>query len=505
MKKPFLLTLFTIILTGNLLFSCGTTEAVSEPQPVTTSLDSLFRVYLNHPALQGAQVGIFIQDPETRRVIFGKNPHTLFIPASNQKLITTAAALDILGPEHRFHTDFYAEDSLGETGVLEGDLYIRGGGDPTISGRFHEDDLTYDLRAWADSLKSDGITGIRGDIIVDANLFHDRPAHPAWENRDLSYWYAAQVSALSLNDNCVNITIRPGDSLGEPAGLGVEPETDYVAVDNRLVTVHEDSLTDYEYYREPGTNHIVFSGRISRSEDRIKDWVTVDDPARFTGEVFRDVLRKQGIAVTGTVLRTDSIPDYREKVRLFQHQSPPLQEILGVINQRSQNLYAEMVFKMLGFHKKADGSFAGGKAAVESYLAGVGVDTEHMRVSDGSGLSRHNLVSPFQLVTVLRDMYTGDYRREYLQSLSRAGENGTLENRFRGSIADGRVMAKTGYVGSVRTLSGYLDTMDNHRLIFSLMVNNYTTNTSVINELQDSLISIISSKTLGDLAKNQGA
>lgn len=462
-------------------------------------LDSLFAAYLNHPALESGQVGIFIQDPATRRVVYQRNAHKLFIPASNQKLVTTAAALNRLGPDFRFKTSVYAENPPDENGVVRGDIFIRGGGDPTLSGRFHDNDLTYDLRNWADSIDTRGIREVTGNIVVDANLFKDERIHPAWEYGDLSYWYAAQVSALSFNDNCVNVYITPNDTLGAPPHIRIEPAEQLLQFENNLVTVHEDSLTDYEYKRLTGSNRIIFRGKISQSRSRILNWVSVDNPAIFTGLNFNIILSENGVEIPAVVGETFEIPEYDGMELLFSYESPPLSEIIQVINRRSQNLYAETLFKMLGFETLANGSFAGGRAAVRSYLAGIGVDTGRMYVSDGSGLSRRNLISPYQLTAVLRNMYTGEHRDVYLESLALAGDEGTLQNRFRGSVADGRVMAKTGYVGFVRTLSGFVETEDNQTLIFTFMVNNFTTSTSVINELQDSIISIISSKTMNEL------
>lgn len=510
---------FAILLLSFLAASCASAPSGSElaaPDPVTDTeqnhiperkisrlqLDSLFSVYLGHPALQSGQVGIFIQDPASRQIIYQKNAHKLFIPASNQKLVTTAAALSRLGPDYRFKTAIYAETPPDENGVLNGNLYIRGGGDPTLSGRFHENDLTYDLRNWVDSLKSKGIREISGNIVTDANLFRDDQVHPAWENGDLSHWYAARVSALSFNDNCVNIYITPHDTLGGRPEIRVEPYENFVQIENNLITVHEDSLTNYDYYRIPGSNRIIFQGKISQSSPRRLNWVSVDNPAIFTGFSLSNLIRENGIQIGNSVGETFVIPDYDEMVQLFTYESPPLSEIIQVINRRSQNMYAETVFKMLGFETRANGSFAGGRAAVLSYLSGIGVDTGRMHVSDGSGLSRRNLITPYQLAAVLRNMYTGRHQEVYLESLALAGDEGTLQNRFRGSIADGRVMAKTGYVGFVRTLSGYVDTADNKQLIFTFMVNNFTTSTSVINELQDSIISIVSSKTVEELLSN---
>ncbi len=492
--------LITFICVLVLLAGCAGIPPATEKEQA--GLEALIEPYLKHPALASAAVGIFIQEPETRRVVYQKNPHALFMPASNQKLITTAAALSELGPEFQFQTQIYADGPI-ENGVLRGDLYLRGTGDPTMSGRFHHGDTMRDLRNWVDSLKAQGITQITGDVIADANLFDDRRLGNGWEYNDLSYWYAAEICALSFNDNCLNVTITPGDSLGTPANLQYEPNTRYVEVTNNLVTVHPDSITEYDYHRTPGTSRIRFYGSISQSETEINDWVTVHNPALFTATVFAELLEQNGITINGSLREIQyekgEIPEYSALEQLVNYPSPPLAEIIRVINKRSQNFYAEQVLKRLGYEVTGNGSFGGGIQAVEEFLAEIGVDTEHANIADGSGLSRRNLISPYQLVTVLRHMYESRYREIYTFSLPVGAENGTLEDRLKSPYAAHKVQAKTGYVGFVRTLSGYVRTLDERTLIFSILINHYATNTSVVNELQDTMLTLITSHTYRDL------
>ncbi|HKJ67610.1 MAG TPA: D-alanyl-D-alanine carboxypeptidase/D-alanyl-D-alanine-endopeptidase [bacterium] len=488
------------VVTLILLVGCAGASRSVEQKPA--GLEALIEPYLQHPALVNATVGIFIQEPETRRVIYRKNAHTLFMPASNQKLITTAAALSELGPDFRFRTQIYRDGSI-DNGVLRGNLYIRGTGDPTLSGRFHDGETLRDLRNWADSLQAAGISRITGDIIADANLFDDRRLGNGWEHNDLSYWYAAEISALSFNDNCLNVRITPADSIGAPAHLKYEPNTGYVEVTNHLVTTHQDSITHYDYHRTPGTNRIRFYGNISQGETGITDWVTVHNPAMFTATVFAELLKQSGIILDGSVreiqYEAGQIPEYDSPDRLIDYPSPPLSEIIRVINRRSQNFYAEQLLKRLGYEITGKGSFRGGIRAVNGFLAEIGVDTEHLNIADGSGLSRRNLVSPFQLVTVLRHMYESKYRDQYLSSLPVGAENGTLEERLLSPYAANKVRAKTGYVGFVRTLSGCVRTLDERMLVFSILVNHYVTNTGVVNELQDTILTLITSHSYQDL------
>lgn len=493
------------ILTGLfivLLFRGCAPEPPAGRQEQTGGLAALSEPYLKHPAFSGATVGIFIQEPETREVVYQKNPHQLFIPASNLKLITTAAALSSLGPDFRFHTWLYGSGPV-QHDTLRGDLYIRGSGDPTLSGRFHDKDTTRDLRNWIDSLKIRGIRYIQGDLIADANMFDQQRLGNGWEQNDLSYWYAAEISALSFNDNCLNVLLLPGDSVRAPAKLLYSPNTKYVTVHNDVVTVDKDSVTHYDYHRNSGTNAIRFFGTVSMSEDTVRDAVTIHDPPMYTITVFSELLRAAGIGFSGR-LRTiryarDGVPGYHTMTRLADYRSPPLTEIIQVINKRSQNFYAEQLLKSLGYGVTGHGSFAGGLRAELEFLAGIGVDTEHLHLADGSGLSRRNLVSPYQLVTVLRHMYESEYRDPYLASLPVAGQDASLNHRLLSPFTQDRVLGKTGYVGFVRTLSGFVRTLDGHPLIYSILVNNYTTATGVINDLQDSLLTLIASHTYADL------
>jgi len=488
-KRPIIVYVFLVIIAG-----CSTNFQQPAVEPIAPNFDELIEPYLEHPSLGPATVGIVIQNPDSREILFQRNPHRLFIPASNQKLITTAAALDELGPDFRFHTQVYANGQVAD-GTLQGDLYIRGSGDPTLSGRFHDGETMRDLLNWVDSLRAAGINEIAGDIFADANLFDDQRLGNGWEYSDLSYWYAAEISALSFNDNCLNLTLIPGDSIGAPARVIYEPETDYVNITNELRTVHSDSVTRYDYHRIPETNQIRLFGNISMSERAISDWVTIGNPALFTATVFLELLEENGIQVSGAPreihYEQGEIPDYSDMEQLVNYASPPLDEIVRVINKRSQNFYAEQVLKRLGYEVNGQGSFDVGISAVKDFLAGAGVNTEQMQIADGSGLSRRNLVTPFQLVSVLRYMYESPNRDIYLSSLPVGGEDGSLRSRMLSPLAANRIHAKTGYVGFVRTLSGYVRTMDNRLLIFSILVNNYTTDTSIL--------TLITSRTYSDL------
>jgi len=493
-----------IVILSLALFAFGLMQCApfqhQQTQPVRT-IEKLFEPYLNDPALAIANVGIVIQDPKTREVLFHQNAHRLFMPASNQKVITTAAALSYLGPDYRFVTTLYTDGTI-EDGTLNGNVYIKGYGDPTLSGRFHDGDLLRDLENWADSLAEKGITRIGGDIIADANMFSDGWLGKGWSYDDLSYWYAAEISALSFNDNCIDVKIAPGDSVGAPAKLEYFPETAYITMENDLVTVYEDSTTNFDYHRADGTNNMRFFGEISMSRDPFPDYITVHNPALYTATVFSEVLLSHGITFQGNIAEIDyenTVPEYDQMTPLVKYKSPPFSKIVEVINKKSQNYYAEMVLKTLGYERYGDGSFDGGIRAVKSFLASNGVSTDHMSIADGSGLSRRNLVSPFQMATVLRTMYSGKYKDVYLGSLPIGGGDGTLGSRFKGTVAERRVRAKTGYVGFVRTLSGFVQTMDNQDLIFSVLVNHYTTNTSVINTFQDNLITLVAAHTKDEL------
>jgi len=396
---------------------------------------------------------------------------TPLAPASNLKLLTTAAALHSLGEEYVFQTTLTAT-AAPRDGIIAGDLIIRGGGDPNISGRFYDGPEAV-LRAWAKAMHAAGIRTIAGDLVADDTFFDDVRFCPAWDRGQEARWYAAQVSALSLNDNCVDITVTPG-AAGQPARVSVSPESPAVSVRGAPVTDAK-SRTKIIIARRPDTNEIRISGTIGKGAGPWKDCVAIDDPALFFAHTFAAVLRREGIRIEGAVRRAvrgaaDALPPGAQL--LIRHDSP-LARALPVVNKNSQNLHAELLLRTMGAVKFGEGSAAAGARAIRACLDTLLVPCEGLVIDDGSGLSAGNRVSARTIGRLLHAARGREWFPHYLGSLSLAGVDGTLKSqrRFRATPQlSGSVHAKTGSIARVSALSGYV--RNGERLwAFSLLFN----------------------------------
>lgn len=453
--------------------------------------------------LANAFFGIHILDLNSGDLLYSINSEKNFIPASNQKLFTTAAALDLLGPDFRYQTYLYAEGPV-RNGTLEGNLIVRGSGDPVIGGRFNNGKRTETFTAWADSLKAAGITNITGSIIGDDDVFDDTPLGYGWSWDDEPYWYAAEISGLSFNDNNVDFKIE-AQNVGGPARIVWEPfNTDYVEVVNSTITISPDSSLKEGYARERGTNTIRIYSRVPRGRIDIES-LSVNNPTLYFTHVLRETLIRSGISVTGNPIDVDDLPikpnyDSGSLRRIAVHVSPPLAEIVEVINKESQNLYAEQVLKTIAANRPLPdpdlqpGSSEMGVEIIRNVLARVGVDTSRIQMVDGSGLSRQNLVNPESIVKLLQYMWqhrNTDVSAAFYSSLPIGGRDGSLQYRFTSGPARGNVRAKTGTVSNVSALSGYLTTDDGTPVAFSIICNHYTIKTRSVRDVQDSIVNLL--------------
>jgi len=469
------------------------------PTDPLTRLQGQLEMLFADPAFSNAFWGVLIQSAETGEIIFSHNQDKSFVPASNMKLFTTAVALMKLSPEFCYTTKLYGLGEVDDEGTLRGPLVIEGSGDPTISGRFHQGMITATFQAWAESLSSWGVRVIAGDIIGDDDVFDDQYMGWGWSWDYQTEWYAAQISGLSFNDNCVDISIRPGEHVGDLARMDLRPATSYITVNNALRTCQHLWEGQWEIHRHPESNLVDLVGCIALEDQGYEGWFTVHNPTLFTVTVFKEVLSARGIQVTGQAVDIDdmdkaSLAGYKEIWSpLAVHTSPPLGEIIKVINKRSQNYYAEQLLKTLGVVFQGQGSFSSGVQVVKESLSELGISPSQFVMVDGSGLSRHNFITPRQLVTLLGHMIRHRYFSYFWDSLPIAGLDGTIGLRMRRTAAQEKVWAKTGYVDRVRALSGYVSSLDGEMFIFSMMVNNYTAPTSLAEDVQDRACQLLAS------------
>ncbi len=487
--------------------------------------------HILHPEFENAIWGIHVVDLNTGAPLFSRNARTSMMPASNTKLYTTAAALELMGAEFRYQTRLWTTGSV-ENGVLRGNLIVEGSGDPSISGRFTEGDRTFLFRAWADSLKARGITRIEGDIIGDDRIFDTIALGRSWSWDYTTYWYAAEMGALSFNENCVDAEII-GTEVGQPAIINIEPHgTSYVQIVNETMTVHPDSSRRTSYHRPWGTNTI-FVGNHVAPGDTIRYSLSVTNTSLFFVHVFKEILAEAGILVSGDLYDGSGLPqnsDYRTESTLAATWfSPPLSEIVYILNKRSQNLFADNLLKTLGSlsvlsrreqeflpvtapfffpqvlamgnlrpgnnPEPVHGSHRDGFRAAFPVFARAGVDTTRLQLADGSGLSRANLVTPEMTTAILRYMWhhpDETVRNAFIESLPRGGEEiGTLRTMFRSGAAHASVAAKTGTIGNARALSGYVTAADGTPLAFSIMINHHTFGNVRVNQVIERIVNTL--------------
>lgn len=444
-------------------------------------VDRIDALLADHSLDHGLQ-GVVIRSLKTGATIYERNADLVFIPASNMKLLVSATALDRLGPDFAYETRVCSTGPTSERGVLEGNLVIEGAGDPILE--------TADLDAIALRVKAAGITKIRGDIVVDDTLFDSQRLGWGWSWDDIPYYYSAEISALNLNRNCVQVWVYPGSAAGAGAVAVVKPATDLVSIENNAVTGQADARKTVWVSRVLGGNTIRIGGVVplGTKPTSCEELITVKDPALYAGSILKDQLAKRGVLVLGEVL-SGKVPQGAKLVT--SHRSPPLSKMLSLLNKPSDNLIAEVLLKTLGAAKKGFGTTDAGAEIETEFFKEIGMDVEAMRIVDGSGLSRLNYITPRNVVTLLAHMYAHKDSRVYMESLPIAGKDGTLRNRMKGTAAEGNVRAKTGYVSRVSSLSGYLTTKSGEPLVFSILMNNHLCANSQATAVQNAICALL--------------
>ena len=420
-------------------------------------------------------VGVHILDLAGERTVYEHDADQLRILASNTKLLTTAAALVELGPEHAFETRVMTRGAV-EGDALQGDLAVFGGGDPNISGRFHDGDSYAIFREFARALRERGIARVAGDLYLVNGIFEEPRVHPDWPRDQLTTWYEAPVDALSFNDNCVLVRVRPARKSGAPAIVETVPRLDYFAIRNSARTgdgrSHKLFVT-----REAEGDTLVVSGWIGRGTGQVDVWVAVHDPAAYFAAALRGALAEEGIRVDGVTRFAHGAPEGVWEL-VASHRSD-LQRTLEVTNKRSQNFYAESLAKFLAWKQSGHGSWTAAVDTISSFLVSLGVPAEAFRLADGSGLSRGNLMSARGMTTLLDRMYRHAFGREYLRSLPHSGEDGLKwERRLAQPPYRENVFAKTGTINGVSTLSGYVKATSGRVYAFSILCNQVRSNSS---------------------------
>jgi D-alanyl-D-alanine carboxypeptidase/D-alanyl-D-alanine-endopeptidase (penicillin-binding protein 4) len=447
--------------------------AVGAKEPSSGALKKVVERALDRPDFAAAFWAIEVRSLTSGRVLYERNARKNMTPASTLKLVTTAAALDVLGPHARVRTTLETSGRLDAMGRLLGDVFLVGRGDPLLARPGPDGRTGFDVLA--DALRDAGVRRIEGRLVGHEGLFRDRRGED-WEWADLVWCYGAEVSALSWRDNCAALTVGAGEQVGEPVIVERVPESRYYAVVSTATTSPAGSASDLRLERDLGTNVVRLAGTHPIGSEPEELDVALEDPARYAATAFVEALEARGVRVAlGAASTSDALPAGARV--LAAHDSPPLAEVVREINKESQNLYTEMLLRLLGARVKADGSVAAGREVVADFLRRQRIGDGAL-LRDGSGLSRTALVTPHDLVELLVAMHRHAQAAAFRDSLPVAGVDGTLEKRLRGTAAEGRVFAKTGTLRQSNALAGYVDAKSGARVVFSIVANHHTGSSS---------------------------
>jgi serine-type D-Ala-D-Ala carboxypeptidase/endopeptidase (penicillin-binding protein 4) len=443
-----------------------------------------------------AQWAVDIRSLDRNERLFSLNADKLMMPASNQKILTLAAAAEVLGWDARMTTTLEASGPV-EDGILRGDLFVRGGGDPTINTR--DGVGTAVFASWANALREAGIKSIDGRIVGDDQAFDDEHLGGGWAWDYLQYGYAAPVGALQYNEDVADLAVAPGSSPGEPAIVRLTAGSGFSLL-NSAVTGPPESTETIDYKRRLDTPVLEITGTIPAGAQPVTRAVAVLNPTVFFAQGLKDALITQGFSVAGEAVDLDDIsaePGVRSERRIIAStESPPLRTIAAVLMKVSQNLYAESLLKAVGRAQGGLGTFAAGRQAVRSTLTSWGIPDTSYVMADGSGLSRYNYVSAATITAILEHMYKDDKHRDALiATLPIAGKEGTVATRMRRTRAEGNAVAKTGSIANVRSLSGFVRTRDGEVVVFSILANDFVIPAATVNWIADLGVEVLANYT----------
>jgi D-alanyl-D-alanine carboxypeptidase/D-alanyl-D-alanine-endopeptidase (penicillin-binding protein 4) len=474
-----------------------TVTATPTPVQIQTiaDLQSKIRTTLTRPELRRGQVGVKIVSLDTAQTIYEENAEKYFMPASNMKSFTVAAALEKLSPDFKFVTSVFAASAPDADGIVRGDLTVFGRGDVSFSTAFYDGDYYKGLTALAEKIVGAGVKRIEGNLIGDESYFTGNPVPEGWEWDDLQWYYGAEISALPVNDNAVDLFVKPG-AVNSPCAVQVLPPNTIVKIVNRCQTVSGNSKRELQIVKKLDQNILEIGGTMPAQDKGFAGYVAVSRPAQLFVEMLRGLLIQRGITITGQ----NKVVSAKDKliltngsslapVELARLESPPFSLIAAKTMKPSQNTYTETILWTLGEEigrkqeailatdeisiarlRKTSSAELGLKAA-RNFFAQAGIAGDSVIQWDGSGLSRHNLITPASAVQLYIFMSKSRYAAAWRDSLTIGGVDGTLKNRFKETAAANNVRGKTGTIDQVSSLSGYVTTASGERLVFSILVN----------------------------------
>jgi len=497
--------------------SAVSTTRTSNPTRTLPELQSRITEILRKPELSSAMVGIKVVSLDTGRVLFDENSAKLLRPASNMKLYTVATALDRLSPDFRFTTSVYATGRL-DGGSVRGDLIIYGRGDPSLAARFSSGDYFKAINDLADKIVAAGVKRVDGDLIGDESYFTGPQYGSGWEWEDLTWYYGAEVSALTVNDNALDLFIKPNPQVGKPAIITTGPPDPLLTIINEVTTAPAGTRRQLVIDRGLGKDTIQIKGSIALDDRGYTGGIGISHPAMLFAYLLRSALSQKGVTIKGrtrtipapiggpaldpiqrgSLTGYPDVPPLNKPTEIATYLSVPFSVVAAQTLKPSQNLYTELILRTLGnlpatvtpssdssgdqssdrpsqaaVTELRQTSEDRGVEVVKGFLKTVGIRPESLLLNDGSGLSRNDMVTADSTVQLLTYMSRHRYADVFRNALPIAGVDGTLRNRMKGTVAEGNLRAKTGSLSSAASLGGYVTSAGGEKLVFAIMVNNY--------------------------------
>jgi len=469
------------------LILCGTANlSAAADLSAADQIKGIVDKALTHPYMAHGVQGVLIQSMDTGKVIYDHNGEMLLIPASNMKLIACSAAFELIGPDLTMTTSLYASTKPTSGGVVKGDLVLVGQGDSILK-------LEH-LQQMVDKLKAMGVRRINGNIVGDDTWFDNQGMAPGWTWDDEQYSDCSQPSGLNVNENQVEVFIRPGAKVGDLAVVEVKPANTYLPLVNQCVTGPAGSNFTADATRIHATNTIRTYGSVplDSKRDTPVETLSMNEPTLFVCSLFKQLLERSGVKVRGGIMRGIKP---QQATLIATHVSPPLSEVIHILLKPSDNFMAECVLKTLGKVVKGRGAFDAGIEVEKEWLKSIGADLSQIYISDSSGESRRNLISPHNLVVLLTRMYHTKYYEILANSLPIAGVDSHLKNRMLNTPAVNNVKAKTGYIERQCSLSGYVKTLAGENMAVSVIQNNHLCSLEEAYVMQDTIFTAVSEIT----------
>ncbi len=437
--------------------------------------------FINDTSMFNAAIGIYFYDTNNKKVLFQHNSNLALIPASTLKLFTTAAALEILGANKYFYTYLQYDGKIIDN-VLQGNIYIKGGGDPTLGSKFFNVNTSDFLDKWSNEIKKLNIDSITGHIIADASFFEEEYVPPTWSYGEIGEYYCTAACGINVYDNQYDLTFYTGKK-GRYKATKIVPYIPDFYYDNKTLLATKEKALAY-IIAMPYQNEVILKGTVMSNSANYTITGAIPDPPLLVAYQLYEKLKSNNITIKGEYTTLKNLEKYNDSIynqivgkkrtNIFTQSSVNMAAIVNNTNQRSNNLFAETLLSQLGIHFFSHGSPESGTIAVIKFLNSIGIDTRGLNMFDGSGVSRYNTTTAKQLVDIIKYMQDSSKNSQvFYNSLPVSGESGTMFYFAKESVAKGKIRAKTGSMSNARSYAGHIKCLSGKELIFSVIVNNH--------------------------------